>query len=53
MSEREKVGMVFSYFAKPMVAAVKLSDGGLKVGDKIQIQGGDNRPYFCFGLHAD
>lgn len=39
MTARERVGVVFSYFAKIGVAAIKLSDGGLKVGDRIQIQG--------------
>lgn len=39
MAEREKIGSVFSYFAKIGVAAIELSDGGLSVGDIIQIQG--------------
>ena len=39
MAEREKVGSVFSYFSKIGVAAVKLSDGGLSVGDTIQVEG--------------
>ncbi len=37
--ERAKVGEVFKYYAKPKVAAIRLTDGPLKVGDKIQIQG--------------
>ncbi len=37
--EREKVGEVFHHFSKLGVAAVRLTDGGLKVGDTIQIQG--------------
>jgi putative protease len=39
MAERVKVGSVFSFFGKIGVAAVNLSDGGLKVGDKVQVQG--------------
>ncbi len=30
---------MFKYYAKPEVAAVRLTDGSLKVGDSIQIQG--------------
>ncbi len=37
--EREKVGEVFHYFSKLGVAAVRLTDGDLKVGDTIQVQG--------------
>jgi putative protease len=37
--ERMKVGEVFKYYAKPEVAAIRLTDGSLKVGDEIQIQG--------------
>ncbi len=37
--ERTKVGEVFKYYAKPKVAAVRLTDGPLRVGDTIQIQG--------------
>jgi translation initiation factor IF-2 len=37
--EREKIGDVFHYFSKLGVAAIRLTDGGLKVGDTIQIQG--------------
>jgi len=37
--EREKIGEVFHYFAKIGVAAIVLTDGDLKVGDTIQIQG--------------
>ena len=37
--EREKIGEVFHYFSKLGVAAIRLTDGGLKVGDTIQIQG--------------
>jgi translation initiation factor IF-2 len=37
--EREKIGEVFHYFSKLGVAAIRLTDGALKVGDTIQIQG--------------
>lgn len=37
--ERVKVGEVFHYFGKIGVAAVRLTDGALAVGDTIQIQG--------------
>ena len=37
--EREKIGEVFHFFSKLGVAAIRLTDGGLKVGDTIQIQG--------------
>ncbi len=37
--EREKIGEVFHYFSKIGVAAIRLTDGGLKVGDTIQVQG--------------
>lgn len=37
--ERVKVGEVFKYYAKPHVAAIRLTDSSLKVGDAIQIQG--------------
>ena len=37
--EREKVGEVFHYFSKLGVAAIRLTDGGLKVGETVQIQG--------------
>ncbi len=36
---RVKVGEVFKYYAKPQVAAIRLTDGALKVGDEIQFQG--------------
>ena len=35
----EKVGIVFSYFAKVEVAAIKITSGSLKVGDTIRIKG--------------
>jgi len=34
-----RVGEVFQFFHKPGVAAVKLTEGGLKVGDKIHFLG--------------
>ncbi len=37
--EREKIGEVFHYFSKLGVAAIRLTDGGLKVGNTVQIQG--------------
>lgn len=35
----EKIGSIFSYFSKVGVAALKLTDGDLKVGDAIHIKG--------------
>ena len=35
----EEVGVVFRYFAKPMVAAVRITKGSLKVGDNVRIKG--------------
>jgi translation initiation factor IF-2 len=37
--EKEKVGEVFTYFSKPGVAGIKLTDGSLSIGDKISIEG--------------
>ncbi len=37
--ERVKIGEVFHYFGKIGVAAIRLTDGDLAVGDTIQIQG--------------
>ncbi len=37
--ERQKVGEVFHYFTKIGVAAIRLTDGALAVGDTVQIQG--------------
>lgn len=34
-----KVGVVFQFFAKPSVAAVRMTDGTLKVGDRVHILG--------------
>lgn len=35
----EKIGEVFKYFAKPMVAGIRITNGSLSVGDKIKIKG--------------
>jgi selenocysteine-specific translation elongation factor len=35
----EKVGEVVKYFAKPCVAAIKITDGEVKIGDTIKIIG--------------
>ena len=37
--ERVKIGEVFHFFGKIGVAAIRLTDGPLAVGDTIQIQG--------------
>ncbi|HYM40582.1 MAG TPA: EF-Tu/IF-2/RF-3 family GTPase [Thermoplasmata archaeon] len=37
--ERTKVGEVFHYFGHIGVAAIRLTDGALAVGDTIQVQG--------------
>ncbi|MCD4666210.1 translation elongation factor-like protein [archaeon] len=37
--EEQKIGEIFGYYAKIGVAAIKLNDGSLKVGDKIHIKG--------------
>lgn len=37
--EKQKVGVVFTYFANVGVAGIKLEEGELKIGDKILIQG--------------
>ena len=37
--ERAKVGEVFHYFGKIGVAAIRLTDGALAIGDTVQIQG--------------
>ncbi len=38
MSE-EKVGSVMAFYAKVSVAAIELTDGSLKIGDKIKVKG--------------
>jgi len=35
----EKVGEVMKFFAKPSVAAVKITEGQLNVGDKVKFVG--------------
>jgi len=35
----QKVGEVMKFFAKPGVAAIKMTDGTLKIGDRIKIKG--------------
>jgi putative protease len=37
--EEKKVGLVIKYFGKIGVAAIRLSEGSLKVGDQIHIVG--------------
>lgn len=37
--ERVKIGEVFHFFGKIGVAAIRLTDGALAVGDTIQVQG--------------
>jgi translation elongation factor EF-Tu-like GTPase len=39
MMEEKRVGEVIKYFGKIGVAAIRLSEGSLKVGDKIHIVG--------------
>jgi putative protease len=35
----EKIGEIVKFFAKPSVAAIKITAGELKVGDKIKLVG--------------
>lgn len=39
MATEERVGIVDGYYAKIGVAAVRLTDGALQVGDQIRIHG--------------
>ena len=39
MATEEKVGIVDGYYAKIGVAAIRLTDGPLQVGDQIRIHG--------------
>ena len=39
MATEEKVGVVDGYYAKIGVAAIRLTDGALQVGDQIRIHG--------------
>ena len=38
-TEERSVGIVIQYFAKPEVAAIQLTDGGIKVGDTLRFKG--------------
>ena len=35
----KRIGEVVKFFSKPSVAAVKITDGGIKVGDTLKITG--------------
>ncbi|MEW5723529.1 MAG: translation elongation factor-like protein [Thermodesulfobacteriota bacterium] len=39
MAEEKEVGVVFKFFAKPGVAAVRVMAEGFKVGDKLAYRG--------------
>lgn len=39
MAEKQKIGEVFTFFAKAGVAGIKLTDGSLSVGDRVQFLG--------------
>ena len=39
MAEEEQVGVVAKYFAKPCVAAVKVTGGNIKKGDVLRFSG--------------
>ena len=39
MATEEKVGVVTDYYAKIGVAAIRLADGALQVGDTIRVRG--------------
>ncbi|MGW8180084.1 MAG: translation elongation factor-like protein [bacterium] len=39
MGEEKKIGLVENFFAKISVAAIKLTDDSLQVGDTIRIKG--------------
>lgn len=39
MAAEEKIGIVIDYFAKLGVAAIRLTEGGLNVGERIHIKG--------------
>ncbi len=39
MATEEKIGTVTDYFAKIGVAGVRLTDGDLRVGDRVRIRG--------------
>ncbi len=35
----KKIGKVFKYFKEPSVAAVKIEEGDLNIGDRVQFEG--------------
>ncbi|MCX5914357.1 MAG: translation elongation factor-like protein [Deltaproteobacteria bacterium] len=35
----QKIGEVMKFFSKPSVAAIKITEGALKVGDRIKFKG--------------
>jgi len=37
--DEEQIGTVVKFFAKPSVAAIEITAGGLRVGDRIHIKG--------------
>jgi len=39
MADEVRIGTVTHYFGKIMVAAIELTDGGLKIGDTIHFKG--------------
>ena len=39
MMERRKVGDVFKFFGKAGVAAIRVTEGEVRVGDRLQFQG--------------
>ena len=39
MGEEKKIGVVEKYFGKVSVAAIRLAEDGLQVGDRIRIKG--------------
>lgn len=39
LNEDQKIGVVTHFFSKISVAVIKLTDGDLKVGDKIRVKG--------------
>ena len=39
MAEEQQVGIVAKYFAKPGVAAIKVTEGGIKKGDRLRFKG--------------
>jgi putative protease len=39
MEDEEEIGNVFHFFPKPCVAAIEITSGEIKIGDKIHIKG--------------